>query len=741
MTQSNDFSKIILGQNGNGEPSGPWQLSIGSAVGKNGEEVVINSANPHVIFVCGARGSGKSYTMGVIAEELSKTSEIGVAIIDPIGVFWSMKYPNKEEGERKLLEEWGFSPKGVENLSVFIPEGFKSKIPKETYTGTFTFRPKGIDIDDWCLTFGIDRYCPQALLLERAIERVKNGYTRKMGDKIKGGTRDVDPKSNFSIDDLIECINHDRKILSKEEGFNSSTRRALSSRLKAAKDWGIFGKRKKLSDLIRPGRITIFDISFLQENIGALVVGILARKILAARKAGARKEAIKDLKGVDKVEAEKIPPTWLMIDEAHSFAPSSGKTAATDALVEYVKQGRRPGLSAVLSTQQPSALNSKIISQLDILISHQLSFKKDIKEVEKRMPSSFPDDFDGREALKKLNRGTAITADKKINTSFLTAIRPRLSQHEGRERVSQEDWDSTEIIENFPSKEMETENVGSGDKGSKINGNSSPNGMEEVGISTIHEEEEATIVPPYITMEEATELAKDERKRRLKVLWLTEEVWRVSRYYYPFWGTLLDYYPSDGGAINIEVFIDGITGEMVRKMNNRLIRTEGVRKLWELGPDQREVLFAVLKNEPIIYEDFAKMNGFSNPSSEIEALIDMDILEEQLDEEDVRWIQSPENKDIPVTLNEEDLLAAEDIPDREKEVIPSKSLVDRIIEEEKVFEILESFGEIRVIERELFYYPYWVCELASDDNIRTVVLDGVSGKRDEYAEKMLRRRV
>ncbi len=81
-------------------------------------------------------------------------------------------------------------------------------------------------------------------------------------------------------------------------------------------------------------------------------------------------------------------------------------------MIEYVKQGRRPGLSAVLSTQQPSALNSKIISQLDILLSHRLSFENDIKEVWKRMPATLPKDLKEPDSLKKLPEGTVIAADK-----------------------------------------------------------------------------------------------------------------------------------------------------------------------------------------------------------------------------------------------------------------------------------------------------------------------------------------
>ncbi|KXA91776.1 hypothetical protein AKJ63_01005, partial [candidate division MSBL1 archaeon SCGC-AAA259D18] len=430
IRNNNKNNGIILGQKNGKRPDKDWILSIGNAVNRKNKKVYLNSSSPHVIFVCGARGSGKSYTLGVLAEEIAqRNSDIATVIIDPIGVFWSMKYPNQEEDEITLLEEMGMESKGIENVQVFVPTGYKSEIPEETFDTDFSFMASDLKTEDWCLTFGIDRYSPQGLLLDRAIEKVREGYTRRLGDKLKGGSRDVPPNENFSIDDLLECINHDRELVSKKKGFKGSTRRALTSRLTAAKDWGIFGKEKRISDMIEAKKTSVIDISFLSENIGSLVLGIFARKVLAARKAAAREEAVRDLKGGKEKRSGSIPPTWLMVDEAHNFAPSSGKTAATDPLVEYVKQGRRPGLSAVLSTQQPSALNSKIISQLDVLLTHRLTFENDIKEVWKRMPTTISEELKEPEALKKLPEGTALTGDKEMDRAFITSIRPRMSQH------------------------------------------------------------------------------------------------------------------------------------------------------------------------------------------------------------------------------------------------------------------------------------------------------------------------
>lgn len=712
---------IILGKKGEGKLEENWIFSIGWTVGVKNEEVKLNGASPHVIFVCGARGSGKSYTLGVLAEEIDrKGPDIAVVIVDPIGVFWSMKHPNQEEEEVELLDDMGMNPRGMENLQVYVPIGYRSEIPGRTFDTDFSFRPSGLGVEDWCLTFGIDRYGPQGLLLERVTKKVRSGYTRRFGDKMEGGSRDVPPTEDFSINDLLKCINHDREILSKEKGFKTSTRRALTSRLEAAKDWGIFGEEKKISDLIKPGRISVFDISFLPENIGALVLGILARKILMARKTAVREEAVRDLEGEKSERFGPIPPTWLMVDEAHRFAPSSGKTAASDPLVEYVKQGRRPGLSAVFSTQQPSALNSKILSQLDILLSHRLTFEGDIREVRKRMPTSIPEDLKNPDSLKKLPEGTALTADKETNRAFLASIRPRFSQHEGRERITK-----SAGIGRFRNLDQKIE---------------SPEKLTDSDMSYSHEEEEALIVTHQISMDEALAIAQSERKRMFGFLWPSEDVRRITLHYYPIWSALIDYYPKNGEPRNLRVLMDGLTSELFQRTGERLERTYGVRTLSSLKTSERALLSEVLRDNPL---DYSILENSVKKSSKIKRnigrLVDKGLIT-VYEMEGRRLIGLEEGIRIPPTLSEETLLAAEEVPEYEAQMISSEKKIDRVVSEKKLLKILEFFGKIEVVELELFYYPYWIAKLTEDGRTRIVAI-GASGQRDKYAERMVRGRV
>ena len=64
-------------------------------------KVLMDVARSHVVFVTGKRGSGKSYTMASIAEGMMSlpeeiTSRISVVMFDTMGIYWTMKYENRQ---------------------------------------------------------------------------------------------------------------------------------------------------------------------------------------------------------------------------------------------------------------------------------------------------------------------------------------------------------------------------------------------------------------------------------------------------------------------------------------------------------------------------------------------------------------------------------------------------------------------------------------------------------------------
>src|SRR3989338_8744984 len=84
--------------------------------------VYLDVAGAHVILISGKRGSGKSHSLGVIAEEMSNLPEeisqnLAVLIIDTMGIFWTMKYPNTRDEE--LLESWNLKPTQLSTIDIY----------------------------------------------------------------------------------------------------------------------------------------------------------------------------------------------------------------------------------------------------------------------------------------------------------------------------------------------------------------------------------------------------------------------------------------------------------------------------------------------------------------------------------------------------------------------------------------------------------------------------------------------
>lgn len=429
---------IVLGRSSSAHKK--WRrkgcLEIG-AVGEHqetgndlfGKKVYLDAAFPHIIFICGKRGSGKSYTLGIFAEELMRSAiGVGVIMIDPIGIFWSLKEENRTMREKKILERWGLEPHSFPEVKVLIPEGSVGHTSGVT-DGIFSIGVGEMAAEDWCQVFDVDRFKTQGLLIGSAIEQVRKGY-----DSVNEGRIEHIPGRNgtYSIGDIIQCIETSLVLTSKTGGFTVQTRRSIIARFNAAAGWGIFSvEGTPLREITSSNRATVLDVSDprLGDEKRSLITGVIARKILSARIHSAR---IEERDTYDELDPDLIPVTWLLIDEAHVILPHKGQTPATEALVEYAKQGRRPGCALVLATQRPASTSDEILSQVDLLIGHNLALEDDMTALRRRVPAKLPSEFANSDFIRAIPVGTAIMADQRTQQrSFLLKLRPRFSHHAG----------------------------------------------------------------------------------------------------------------------------------------------------------------------------------------------------------------------------------------------------------------------------------------------------------------------
>ena len=144
-------------------------------------------------------------------------------------------------------------------------------------------------------------------------------------------------------------------------------------------------------------------------------------------------EAVKNAVHVLAQEQEgvRMPLVWLVIDEAHEFLPKEGRTASSEALISILREGRQPGISLILATQQPGKIHTDVMTQSDVVVSFRLTAKMDIEALSALMQSYLREGLDT--ALDKLPRvsGAAIILDDKNEKLYSMRVRPKISWHGG----------------------------------------------------------------------------------------------------------------------------------------------------------------------------------------------------------------------------------------------------------------------------------------------------------------------
>ena len=368
--------------------------------------VLMDVLRPHIMLIVGKRGSGKSYTGAVIAEEIMDLPEdvkknLSVLMIDTMGIYWSMK--NVNEKDIDILSAWELKPKAFVTNNI-IPAGLVSMYDKAgiSYDGTFAIKPSELSSGDWALTFGFTLIDALGILLERMIKKMEG--------------------KDYSISDIIDEIEKDERSEPKE-------RMALQNRFLAAQGWGIFSdKATKVEDILQAGQATVLDVSMMDWNVRNLMVGVLSRELYQARVTARRAEEMGMMGGET---IERIPMTWLIMDEAHNFLPSEGETAATHGLIVLVTMGRQPGISCVFITQRPNKLHETAIAQADLVISHRLTAKPDLDALSAIMQTYMLEDI--RKSITNLpkTKGSALVLDDNSERLFNIQIRPRYSWHAG----------------------------------------------------------------------------------------------------------------------------------------------------------------------------------------------------------------------------------------------------------------------------------------------------------------------
>ena len=393
-----------------------------------GADAWLDTTFPHVVYITGTRGSGKSFDLGVLVEGISKlqgtspiqnhVKPITSIVIDTQSQFWTLGYAPRDAvpANKVQLEElrrWNIAPTNLTETRVYTPPGVTTFLGNEEM---LQIRPRDVRAEEWCALLSQEVYSPQGHIVSATLERL--------------GAAD------FELSDMLAFVGDDSNWPTVAE----SSRNAISYKLDDYRRTGLFSANGlSVKDFLKNGTCNILSLRELRNEDKSLITAVIARNLFDILGKHHNRKKTSNFFGRPFDDDGTPDRVWLIIDEAHVVAPSAEVSAARSALIEYVKRGRDAGLSLILATQQPSALDDRILSQVNVTFSHRLSFQSDINAAVNRIPTKSVRSMkfsgtslsDFGDMMRVLDAGQCFLGDQASSRTVLVQMRPRVSAHGG----------------------------------------------------------------------------------------------------------------------------------------------------------------------------------------------------------------------------------------------------------------------------------------------------------------------
>lgn len=413
-----------------------------------------------VIAILGKRGTGKSYTLGVLLEGLG-AQRLGIIgqtqspraalLLDVLDIFWSsalrLQPSSAPELQRQYerMERAGFGDIPVA-VDVWIPAGYQNPAIDLPATRVLRIAPSDLTAEDWGTLFELDLVSePRGMLLDEIVRKVA-----LVGWVDASGVRRL-PIPAYSFADLLECLDQDGDL---QRAYADNTLRSIRQRLGAQAVQELFqGVPTSLSTLLQAGRVAVLMLARTPDSTKRVITSILSRRILRERRDASFARKRLDLdpnlsdderRNLARVADGGLPRTWLFVDEAQVLAPSEERTLSGEALVRFAKEGRNYGLSLAITSQQPTAVDARLMSQVETLLVHQLTVKADIDVALRSVKSQMPEEIrvDNTEAtadslVRALQQGDALfscaNGGRALPRACVVRVRARVTAHGGYE--------------------------------------------------------------------------------------------------------------------------------------------------------------------------------------------------------------------------------------------------------------------------------------------------------------------
>jgi uncharacterized protein len=337
-------------------------------------------AQKHV-SVLAKTGAGKSYTVGVLLEELLKAN-VPLVILDPHGEYGSLRNPNIDEGEVAQMRRFGVRPKSFAKQvkEYAIDTALNNEAQKLTLQGMNLEGREIVEMLGSKLTGG------QVGVLYQAIKEVKEHLPA------------------YTLRDIIDGVARN-KASSKWNVLNA---------LEVLESTKIFDLRgTPLKDLVAAGQCTIINLKGVSPDVQEIVVTRIASLLWEGRKRG------------------EIPAHILVVEEAHNFCPERnvGNAVSGAMLRTVASEGRKFGMGLLIVSQRPAKVDKNVLSQCNTQVVLKVTNPNDLKAIIQSVEGISGDLAD---EIQRLPVGVALVAGGGLTQPVFVDIRPRLTRHGGR---------------------------------------------------------------------------------------------------------------------------------------------------------------------------------------------------------------------------------------------------------------------------------------------------------------------
>jgi DNA helicase HerA-like ATPase len=335
----------------------------------------------------------------VLLEELMRPyNRAAVLIFDPHGEYGTL---SEMRGHPTFATGDGYAPE----VKILAPEQIRIRLSSLEYYDLLSLLPDMSDRQQAILSKGFT-----------ILKRHRKGDYR------------------WDVNDLIRAV-YEADTSTDDEGNEKlgSSAPAIEWKLEKLARSDYFHPMEHLApkDLFEPGQVTVLQMSEISQEEQQVICAAVLRQSYQARLNTVKEK-------VDASDETYLPyPVFILVEEAHRFAPAHEPSRCKQILRTILSEGRKFGMGVGLITQRPGKLDSDVLSQCMSQFLMRIVNPVDQESLKYGVEAA------GRDLLKELpalTKGQVIISGACVNTPVLCQVRQRLTQHGGETLNAPADW-------------------------------------------------------------------------------------------------------------------------------------------------------------------------------------------------------------------------------------------------------------------------------------------------------------